>query len=141
MTTVEILKPGRFGKFEGRVMRSQHLDAGAIVDYPEWYALRLIADGWAVEVKAQAVEPEPETATKPETELEPEELGRSRGVLPASHAFFEIPRVTLRQALLLTTAGYTTLDELGEASDDDLLAIDGIGRATVVRIRGYLETE
>lgn len=41
--------------------------------------------------------------------------------------------------LALSRAGYTTLDRLDAASDEDLLAVDGVGQATLQRIRDQLE--
>lgn len=124
MITVEITRLGRFGKFEGKLMRSQHLDAGAQVEYPNWYARELIEGGWAVEVKAMAPEPDPEVSLS--------------AILHSNHSFFEIPHLGIRQAAALTQAGYSTLDSLHAATDDDLLAVDTIGPATVARIRRYL---
>ena len=40
---------------------------------------------------------------------------------------------------LLVQAGYSTIQEVGKASDDQLTAIPGIGKATVKRIREALE--
>jgi hypothetical protein len=121
---VEIIRPGRFGKFEGNLVKSQHLDAGVQIEYPDRYARSLIASGWAVEVESQ--EPEPQSA-----ELPP-------AVVSTAHSFFNVPFVKLRQVVALVAAGYTTFDELAAAPDDDLLAVDTIGPATLARIRRYL---
>lgn len=126
MITVEITRPGRFGKFEGKLMRSQHLDAGAQVEYPNWYARQLIESGWAVEVKAQE--------SKPETEPEQPRIV----AIDTAHPFFEIANVKIRQVNALLAAGYATLDDLDAATDDALLAVDAVGPATVARIRRYL---
>lgn len=123
MKTVKILKPGRFGKFENGLMRSQHLDAGVVVEYPDQYARGLIADGWAVEVKPQ--EPEPQAA-----ELPP-------AIINSAHPFFNVPYMKLRQIVALVAAGYTTFDELDAVPDDDLRAVDTIGPATVAHIRRF----
>jgi hypothetical protein len=127
MKTVEIQRPGRFGKFEGRLMRSQHLDAGAVVEYPDRYANSLIASGWAVEVKVQ----EPEEVPAPEP-AEPSPI------LSSAHEFFNIPNMKLRQIAALLAAGYTTFDKLDAATEDELRAVDTVGLATVARIRRYL---
>ena len=40
-------------------------------------------------------------------------------------------------ASTLEEAGYTSTDEVDAASDEELLAIDGIGEATLKEIRSY----
>jgi len=41
--------------------------------------------------------------------------------------------------LALAKAGYLTKDSLRAASDQDLLAVDGVGKATLTRIRDVLK--
>ena len=48
---------------------------------------------------------------------------------------FTIPGVDSHGMALLISAGYTSADQVRAASDDDLLAIDGIGPKTVEVIR------
>lgn len=44
---------------------------------------------------------------------------------------------TYPDAELLAAGGFKTWDEVEEASDDDLLALDGIGPARLARIRAW----
>lgn len=46
--------------------------------------------------------------------------------------------LTLRQASLLTEAGYATIQQVADADDEELLDIDGIGKKTLARVRGVV---
>lgn len=125
---VEITRPGTFARFEGNLMRSQRLDEGAQVDYPDWYAHSLIESGWAMTCeKAQVPAEEPPEPPAPQVVR-----------IDTGHPFFEIGGIGVRQVNALLGAGLQTLDDLGAATEEALLVIDGIGPATVARIRRYL---
>lgn len=125
---IEITREGTFARFEDNLMRSQHLDAGAQVDYPDWYARSLIESGWAM------------TCEKAEMSAEesPEPTAPQVVRIDTAHPFFEIGGIGVRQVNALLAAGLQTLDDLGAATEEALLAIDGVGPATVARIRRYL---
>lgn len=82
---------------------------------------RLISDGALEEVEA---EPEPVVASR--TVQTPP---------PATQDADVIPGVTVAQRDALVAAGFETTDDIRAATDDDLLAVDGIGHATVERLR------
>jgi len=46
--------------------------------------------------------------------------------------------ISADKALLLVEAGYARLDDLREASDEELLAIEGVGPGTVKKVRKAL---
>jgi DNA-directed RNA polymerase alpha subunit len=77
-----------------------------------------------------------------------EEIGADEGEEPRSEQefeaapmppfFSELLGLTSLQAEALLAAGYNTPEALAEADDEDLLAVDRIGPATVEKIREAL---
>lgn len=69
---------------------------------------------------------------------DPEPVGES--VIIATPTIFELP-IEGKQAAALVEAGYDRLALLADASDEELLAIDGIGPKTLEAIREALADE
>lgn len=89
----------------------------------------------------QAVEPgpatEPEPEPEPETESEPEPTVVRFGV--KAEEFADIPGVSLAVANRILDAGIVTWQELDAAVlDGSLSEIDGIGEATMAKVKDYL---
>ncbi len=54
---VKILQSAVYAKFEPDKQRAQALEAGAVADFPEWYAQGLIDAGLAGPVEVETVAP------------------------------------------------------------------------------------
>jgi len=120
---ITIKQQGRYNQVnEAGLMRAKRCSPGDVIDVPDWYAQALIDHGFA---KAVAEEPV-------------EEASREEVVLAADHPFLDIEGVGLQAAHALLAAGYQSLADLAHASDEQLLAIEHIGRATLRRIRHYV---
>jgi len=50
--------------------------------------------------------------------------------------FLSVYDITPVQARALIDAGFTTIEDVNKAADEALLAVDGIGKATVEKLRG-----
>lgn len=57
----------------------------------------------------------------------------------AVDVFTQIPGVDSKKAISLFEKGYNALDRLSEASNEDLLEVDGIGEVDVRRIKEFIE--
>lgn len=81
---------------------------GEVIDVPDDYAAQLLVQGWPAVDREAAAEP---------------------------HLLAAIPRLSHAAAAALVSAGYEKPADIAGASDDDLLAVDGIGPATLATIR------
>lgn len=134
----EIVVEAIYGQFEGNLMRAHKLPAGAILEGPEWYIESLIRAGMVrtlsrIDSERESVQNQPENAENP-----PQEAAQC-GV-DTDHPFFDAG-LKFAAVVALVEAGFHTWADVEQTADDDLLAVDGIGPATLRRLRAWLESQ
>ena len=120
-----------YGVFEDGVMRGRKMAAGAVLEGPDWYIESLIRDGYAQPLATTPAEPE--TVQNPPENAQNAPLGAA---VDASHPFFDAG-LRFAAVMALVEAGFHTWSDIEQAADDDLLAVDGVGPATLRRLRAW----